>query len=52
MILGTEEKIMDAFWDALSCGSESEPQISNTFRCGVKKHRFANLSQMCYNFTK
>ncbi len=32
------QKVNDVFWDALSCGSESELQISNTFRCGAKKH--------------
>ncbi len=34
------------FWDALSCESESELQISNTFRCGVKKYRFSKYTMI------
>ncbi len=34
------------FGDALSCESESELQISNTFRCGGKKHCFSKYTMI------
>lgn len=34
------------FGDALSCESESELQISNTFRCGGKEHRFSKYTMI------